>query len=144
MDDALVVRRLERLGNLARDAHAVVEREPARDPLGERLAFDQLHHQEMDGRSRAGWRGLLEAVQRRDARMIERGERSGFALEPGEPIVIAEEHLEHQLQGDLAPEPGVARAKHFAHPAGAERGDDLVLAEPCSGTDRHGSGWWAG
>jgi hypothetical protein len=33
------------------------------------------------------------------------------------------------LQGDIAPEAGVGRAKHLAHPAGAERRDDAVGAE---------------
>ena len=39
--------------------------------------------------------------------------------------------------GDLPPEPGIAGPVHLAHPAGAERSDDLVGAEPGSCGD-HG------
>ena len=51
MDDALLVRRLERLGDLPRDRQRLVDRNrPVRQPLGEVVAFDQLHRQEMHGR----------------------------------------------------------------------------------------------
>ena len=43
MDDALLVRRFERLGDLPRDRQRLVERNrPARDAVGERRPFDQL------------------------------------------------------------------------------------------------------
>ena len=46
VDDPLLVRRFERLGDLPRDRQRFVERNrPARDPLGERLALDQLQHE---------------------------------------------------------------------------------------------------
>ena len=46
MDDALLVRRLERLGDLPRNWERIINREwPFRDAVGESLAFDQLHHQ---------------------------------------------------------------------------------------------------
>ena len=46
MNDALLVRGFERLGDLPRDRERLVERErPARDAVGERLALDQLHHE---------------------------------------------------------------------------------------------------
>ena len=44
MDDALLVRRFERLGDLLRDRHRLVERNrAARDPLRQILALDQFH-----------------------------------------------------------------------------------------------------
>ena len=46
MDDALLVRRLERFGDLPRDRQRLIERNrSARDPIGERRALDQLHDQ---------------------------------------------------------------------------------------------------
>ena len=43
MDDPLLVRRFERLGDLARDGQRLIEWEwPLRDPIGERWPLDQL------------------------------------------------------------------------------------------------------
>ena len=72
MDDALVVRGFERVGDLPRDAERLVERNRSLlDPLGQRRPFDQLHHQ----------RVLLDAVDRRDVRMIQRREHLRLARE---------------------------------------------------------------
>jgi len=43
-----------------------------------------------------------------------------------------------RLDGDVAAEPRVARAIHFAHAARAERRDNLVGAEAAAGGDPHG------
>ena len=46
MNDPLLVRRFERLGDLLRDRQRLVERDrAARDPLREVLALDELHHE---------------------------------------------------------------------------------------------------
>ena len=69
VDDAVLVRLLERLRDLERDAGGLLHRDGAAlDAVGERVAGDQLHHQ------RGGALALLEAVDRRDVRMVERGE----------------------------------------------------------------------
>ena len=83
MDDAGLVRGFERLGHLLRDRQRLVDRDgAARDALREILALDQLHHERADaGR-------LFDAVQLRDVRMIERGERLRLALEPHEAIGV--------------------------------------------------------
>ena len=47
------------------------------------LALDQLHHERGDA---AGC--LLEAVDRGDVRMVQRGEHFGFALKAREPIGV--------------------------------------------------------
>ena len=83
MDDPLLVRRFERLGDLPRDRQRLVERDrPVRDPIGERRAFDQLHHQ------RAHAVGVFEAVDVRDVRMVQRREHLRFALEAREALGI--------------------------------------------------------
>ena len=88
MDDAVLVRGLERLGDLPRDRQRFVERKRAlRDAVGQRRPLDELHHE----RARAA--ALFEAVDLRDVRVIERGEELRFALEAREPIGIAREAI---------------------------------------------------
>ena len=66
MDDPLLVGRFEREGDLLRNRQRLFERDrPLGDPIGERLAFDQLHHQ---GPYTVGF---FEAVDLRDVGMIE-------------------------------------------------------------------------
>ena len=50
MDDALLVRGLERVGDLPRDRQRLVHRNgTARDARGEVLALDELHDERADG-----------------------------------------------------------------------------------------------
>ena len=61
MDDALLVRRFERLGDLLRDRQRLVERNrPLRDAVGQRRPLDQLHHQR--GRPSASSRPWMAAM----------------------------------------------------------------------------------
>ena len=55
---------------------------PAREARGEVLAVDELH----DERARSF--ALLETVDMRDVRVIERGERLGLALETRRPFAV--------------------------------------------------------
>ena len=48
---------------------------PRRDPRGQRLAFQVLHHQEVDAVL------VADVVQRADVRMVQRGDGLRFALE---------------------------------------------------------------
>ena len=50
-------------------------------------------------------------------------------LEAGEGAGIAPNVVRQNLDGDVAPEPRVPRPVDLAHPARAERGEDLVGAE---------------
>jgi hypothetical protein len=112
VDDALVVRRFERLGHLLRDRERLVDRERAlRDPIGERRAIDELDHESF----RRG--GILDPINRSDVRMIERREQLRFALEAGEPFGIIRKRVRKDLEGNVASELGVPRAIHLAHPA---------------------------
>ena len=80
----LLVRRLERLGDLLRDWQGLVERNrSARDALRQILAFDELHD---EGRHAVR---LFEPEDLRNVRMIERGEDFGLALEARQPLAIA-------------------------------------------------------
>ena len=99
---------------------------PRCEPLGERLALDQLQHE----RARRRCRALLEAVDRADVRMVERREHPRFALEAREPLGIRREDVRQDLDRDVAPELRVARAIDLAHPARAERRKDSVWPRP--------------
>ena len=75
MNDSLLVRGLERVGDLFRDRQGFVEWYRAlRNALREVVAFDQFHHE-------GGEVGcLLEAIDGPDVRMVESREHFGFAL----------------------------------------------------------------
>ena len=84
MDDPFVVRVFESFGNLLGDLDGLGNRHrPAREPLLQVFALDQF---ERDERRAAGF---LEAVDRGDVRMVERGEQVGLAAEPAEALRVA-------------------------------------------------------
>ena len=131
VDDAVLVRRLERLGNLPGDRQRLVEGHgAARDPRAQILALHQLHHQ------RPAARRVLDAVDLGDVRMVQRRERPRLALEPHQPVGVGGERVGQDLERHVASELGVAGAIDLPHAAGAERRHDLVGAEPDAGVQR--------
>ena len=121
MNDALLVRRFQRFGNLTRDGQRLFQRNrPECDSVCERRPIDQLQHQRLRAVR------LFEAVDRADVRVIERGEQLRFAREPRQAVRIEREPLGQHLQGDVAIQLRVARAIHLAHGARTKRGDDFV------------------
>ena len=136
MHDPLLVRRLERLGDLSRDDNDVRDwecRVRAVDHVFERRPFHQLHDECVDQRAAA----LLDAVDRRDVRMIERRERLGLALEPGDAVAIGGKEMRQRFDGDVAIEPRVAGAIDLAHATRSQQSPDFVRAEPCTGCECH-------
>ena len=128
MDDALLVRRLQRRGNLLGRLQRRVQRHRSRlETIRQRRPFDQLQHQ---GADRAG---LLEPMDDADVRVVQGGQRPGFALEPRHAIRIVHEVRRQNLQRDLAPELCVARAIHLTHAARAERREDFVRTDTDAG-----------
>ena len=101
---------------------------PRPSARAQRLAVEQLHHgvgeRRPAGRNR-GWRGCSGARARRP-RWASRSKRARAVVVRGEPA-------RQDLDRHVAVERGVARAVDLAHAAGAERRDDLVLAESCAG-----------
>jgi hypothetical protein len=66
VDDRLLVRRLERLGNLFRDRECVIDGQGSlSEPIGKRRPLHQLHDER---RRRAG---ALQSVDSRDVGMVE-------------------------------------------------------------------------
>ena len=127
MDDALLVGRLERIGDLPGDGDGFVDRHrPLCDPLREVGSVNQLHDQ------RANRQPVLEAVNLRDVGMIERGQRLRFAGKTRQTIGVAGEEVRQDLQRDVTIELGIPSAIDLAHAAGADGGDDLVRSKSCS------------
>ena len=56
--------------------------------------------------------------------MRQRGDGSGFALEPRQAVRIVGERLGQNFQGNVTAKACVARAIHLAHSAFAKLGDD--------------------
>src|SRR5438093_2704493 len=69
--------------------------------------------------------------------MIERGQQLRLALEARGALGIRNERIGQGLDRDVATKPRVARAIHLAHPARANRLQDLVGAKPRARTERH-------
>ncbi len=71
----------------------------------------------------------LEAIYRCNVGVVERSENLGFPLEPGETLRIRRDHLRKDLDRDCPLQVSVGRSIHFAHPAHAELGSNLIRAE---------------
>ena len=137
MHDALVVRRRERARDLARHAQRLgLRQRPARDPLGERLALHELHHQVVDRRAVPA-RSLSDLVNDRDPRVAERGEQTRFALEARQPVAGVGDLLGQDLDRHLTPEARIQRPVHFAHAPASERALDLVRPELLPDLEAH-------
>jgi len=72
---------------------------------------------------------VLEAVDRRDIRMIQGGEHLRFSPETSESIGIGRERVREDLQRDVAIELRIAGAVDLAHATRADLRDDLEWAE---------------
>jgi hypothetical protein len=125
MDDSLLVRGHERLADLARNGECDGDRKRSTvEPIGQRRSLDQLEDQGSDAVR------FFQAVDGADVRVIECGERPRFTREARAPFGVGGEVRREDLDRDVAPELVVAGAVDLAHPAGAERGDDCVGANP--------------
>lgn len=137
MDDPLLVGSVERVGNLPRDRHRLVDRQTRRgagssgDPLGKCLAFDEF--EDKDARR---WLSealdVFDTVDRCDVRMSERGESACLTFETREPVGILGELPRQQLERDIAAEANIPRPIDFAHAASTEWREHLIAAKAAS------------
>jgi hypothetical protein len=142
MDDTLLVRRFERLGDLFRNGQRFFDRQPfcpqpfalcslPFDPFRQCRPFDELEH---EGVLLAA---VFEAVDRSDIRVIEGGEHLRFAPEARETIRIARKRVGQHFQRDLAIELQVTCAIHLAHAARAEGRQNFIGTEARAVSKRH-------
>ncbi len=122
MRDPLTVRLVERVGNLDRVLERVIEREwSLRQSLGQRLAVEVLHHQEVHRLPGAGRRVLApDVVQRADVWMIQCGDGARLTLEALARLGVVGEARGQDLDRHRAIESRVARFVDLAHPARAD------------------------
>ena len=110
MNDAFVVRGLERLGDLPGDGERFVEwKTSAPNPLRERRARHELHHEE------AMAFGFLQSVNRGNIGVVERRERLCLARESRHAIGISSESVWKQLERDGATELRVSGLIDITH-----------------------------
>ncbi len=122
MNHALFVRRLDRLGDLAGDAHHLFDRHRSPlDVLRQRLPFHQLHHQE------ALAVDFFESVDAGDVGVRKRRQHPRLALEPRQPLRVLSKPVGQYLQRDVATELGVLGAPYLSHATFAQLGRHLVV-----------------
>ncbi len=133
MHDPARMRFVQGLGDLDSDLQRFLEgRRSPPQPVGQSFAFQMLHHQEADPVLRA------DIVQGADVRMIQRRNCPSLALHPLFEIEIVGEVCRQNLDGNIAPQPCIASAIHFAHAAGAERRQDFIGTELSARGQGHG------
>ena len=111
------------LGYLNRDRERPIERQRAScEPLGQRLALEILHDQEVNPVLAA------DVMERADVRMIQRGDGARLTLEALASLGIVGDLRRQDLDRHVPTEPGVAGAVDLAHPARAEPRVDLIRA----------------
>jgi hypothetical protein len=132
VDHAPRVGGAERVRDRDREAQGLAQAHSlARDEGIEGLPGHELHHDEVDP-----VRGL-DLVDGDDVGVVERGGRAGLVYEAGAAGRIREPIRGEDLDRHLAPESGVGGAVDLAHPARAERRQDLVRTETMAGGQSH-------
>ena len=122
VDDAGGVRVLERAQHLAHDAERARRGHwSGADRVGQRLAGEELHHQEQRALA-----GAPEVRDGDDVRVSEAARRLGLALEAAGELFLAAELGQEDLDGEIAPHHGVLGAIDRAHAADADAADDAV------------------
>jgi hypothetical protein len=130
MDDALLVRRFERLGDLLRDRECLVQLDRAsHNALGQILTLDPFHDKGVNA-----WR-FLDRINRGDVWMIQRRERLRFAFKSRETFRVGGEYVRQNLDRDLPAQCGIGGSVDVPHAAFADRRADFVCAEARAGCE---------
>jgi hypothetical protein len=133
VDDAVLVCDFQRVGDLPGNGECLVDgKGPLCDTVRQRGTLDELE----DQRLRAV--AFLNAVNRRDMRIIQRSEDLRFTCEAGETVRVERNRRREHFQRNVALQLGVAGALDFAHAARAKQADDFVGTHLCAGWERHG------
>ncbi len=132
MDDALGVRRGQRVGDLHRGLEKLFFRQRAGfNALLQRAALEQFHHHERVPVL------LADVVDRADVRVVQRGRRARLALEAFLGVRVTEELLGQHLDRNLPAQPRVLGQVNLAHPALTDLLRDAVVQQCLAGFDGH-------
>ena len=133
VEHGLAMRLRQGVSHLDGIAQELIQRERTfREAGGERLAFQVLHHQEVDAVL------VADVVKGADMRVVQAGDGAGFALEALAKFRVGGQVGRQNLDGDGAVEARVFRAIDLAHAAGADERQDLVGAETSARGEGHG------
>ena len=123
-------------GEALRNLKGVVDRLVLGNRSGVELAAQSLSFQKLhDGVGDAAV--VAEVVDREDVRMRKRRDRLRLSLEPGERLRVAGDRGGQNLDRDVAVELRVPSPVDLAHPARAERGQNLVGPESSARGEGH-------
>jgi hypothetical protein len=124
MDDALLMRRLQGIGDIERDGpRPGLGKRPVREDPGQRFAGHVLEHEKVD-------RAVgVEVEKRRDVGVEE--SRQGARFEPEPPLrsLVLKRVLLQDLDRHVTLEPRIFGAKNDSHAAFSEAVDDPIPAE---------------
>jgi len=130
--DALFVCRFQGFSNLLGNWECFIDcNRPLRDTVCERWTFDELHDERLHTVR------LLQTVDMRDVRVIQRRKDLRFPLESPESLGVRRESIRQHLQGIVPFEPRVMRPPDLAHAAFANQGGDFIGAEATAGPNGH-------
>lgn len=127
------MRRVERRGNVRAVGKSLSQgqRSNAREPVGEGLPFDELHHQVVDSIL------VTDVVKRADVRMRQRADRSCFLGQPLTQPRIVVQPLGKNLDRHRTIEPRVTSAVYRSHAAGPDLLNDLVGSQRSPWSELH-------
>jgi hypothetical protein len=127
MHHAALVRSLQPLANLNPIfQHQFGWKRALRQAFGQRLAFQELHDQEVDAIL------MADVVQGANVGMVQGRYSAGLAIETLLGVWIIRKMTRQDFYCDRAIKASVLRSIYLAHTAGAERRDDFVGAELCA------------
>ena len=124
MDDAVIVRILERVTNLRHDRQCFPRSHPLRiQHLAQVQPVDVLHHKKVQPVR------LPEVVDRDDVRMIESGHRLGFTGESFGEVPILADLRRQDFECHESIEPSLPRFVNGPHPTATEKFQQLQIGK---------------
>src|ERR1044072_3602462 len=116
MHDPALVRSLESFGQLPRETDDLVEwKVSSGDPFGKRRPFDELQDERSDRTA------VLAAVDRANARVIQRRKGGRFLFESGTVVWVVGDGIGQALERNVAPQFRIVRAIDLTHAAGSKK-----------------------
>ena len=133
VNDRLLVRRLQRFGDLQRNPEGFFNADRSLlDPFRQGLAIDELEHE------RGTAARFLNAVNRSNVLVIQRSQQLRFACKAGHAIRIEHETIRQNLQRHIAVKPRIPRPIYVAHSARTDWPQYLVRSKSGARLQRHG------
>jgi hypothetical protein len=126
VDDPLLVRRIQRVGDLRADRHRLSQWNSffPLEAVGQRLALQVLHHE-----VELALRRVAEVRDVHDVLVPDLIDRLGLGDEPRDDVGILRQLRVDRLHGDLLPDDRVLRQVHHPHAPLSELGGNLVVSD---------------